>query len=77
MTAAAKSWKTNNFVSVDGQGYDKLFFVRGNLQVATDDLDNLSEDASYAKIKNAFMKGANNQKSSRVIATQMVDIIAA
>ena len=77
MTAAAKSWKTNNFVSVDGQGYDKLFIVRGNLQVATDALDNLSEDASYAKIKNAFMKGANNQKSSRVIATQMVDIIAA
>ena len=77
MTSAAKSWKTNNFIAVEGQGYDKLFIVRGNLQVETEALDNLSEDASYAKIKNAFMKGANNQKSSRVIATQMVDIIAA
>ena len=77
MTSAAKSWKTNNFIAVDGHGYDRLFIVRGNLQVETEALDNLSEDASYAKIKNAFMKGANNQKSSRVIATQMVDIITA
>jgi len=77
MTLAAKSWRTNNFVAVEGQGYDKLFIVRGNLKVETEALDNLSDDASYAKIKNAFMKGANNQKSSRVIATQMVDIIAA
>jgi len=76
MTAPAKSWKTNNFVAVDGHGYDKLFIVRGNLQVATEALDNLDVDASYAKIKNAFMKGSNNQKSTRVIATQLVDIIA-
>jgi len=77
MTAAMKSWKTHNFVSVDDAGYDRLFIVRGNLQVETEALDNLSEDASYAKIKNAFMKGSNNQKSSRVIASQMVDIISA
>ena len=77
MTAPAKEWKKNNFVAVDGQGYDKLFIVQGNLKVETDALDALDNDASYAKIKNAFMKGSNNQKSSRVIATQMVDIIAA
>jgi len=77
MKDAVKSWKKNNFIAVDGQGYDKLFIVRGNLQVETEALDNLDDDASYAKIKNAFMKGSNNQKSSRVIATQMVDIIAA
>jgi len=76
-TSAMASWKKNNFVAVEGHGYDKLFIVRGNLQVETEALENLSEDASYAKIKNAFMKGSNNQKSSRVIATQMVDIIAA
>ena len=77
MSAAAKSWTKNNFVAIDGQGYDKLFIVRGNLQVETEALENLTEDASYAKIKNAFMKGSNNQKSSRVIASQMVDIISA
>jgi hypothetical protein len=76
MSNAAKSLKTNNFVAVNGHGYDKLFIVRGNLKVETEPLDNLSDDASYAKIKNAFMKGSNNQKSSRVIATQLVDIIA-
>jgi len=77
MTAAAQSWKQHNFVSVDDAGYDRLFIVRGNLQVETEALDNLDEDASYARIKNAFMKGSNNQKSSRVIASQMVDIISA
>ena len=77
MSEVAKSWKTNNFVTVEGHGYDKLFIVRGNLQVETEALDALDVDASYAKIKNAFMKGSNNQKSSRVIATQMVDIFAA
>jgi len=76
MTAAAKSWKTHNFIAIDGNGYDKLFIVKGNLKVETEALDALDSDASYAKIKNAFMKGSNNQKSSRVIATQLVDIIA-
>ena len=76
MTDAAKSWKSHNFVAVDNQGYDKLFIVRGNLHVETDVLDNLDDDASYTRLKNAFMRGANNAKSSRVIANQMVEIIA-
>jgi len=76
MSLPAQSWKKNNFVAVDGHGYDKLFIVRGNLHVETDVLDNLADDASYVKLKNAFMKGANNTKSSRVIANQMIDIIA-
>jgi cobalamin biosynthesis protein CobT len=76
LDAHAKSWTKNNFTSIVGQGYDKLFIVRGNLKVETEALDNLTEDASYVKIKNAFMKGSNNQKSTRVIATQLVDIIA-
>ena len=76
MSLPAQSWKKNNFVAVDGHGYDKLFIVRGNLQVETDVLDNLADDASYVKLKNAFMKGANNMKSSRVISSQMIDIIA-
>ena len=76
MSEASKSWKTHNFCTVDNQGYDKLFIVRGNLQVATEALEELDSDASYVKIKNAFMKGSNNQKSSRVIANQIVDIIA-
>ena len=73
---ATQQWKKQNFVTVDGRGYDKLFIVRGDMQVATEALGNLDDDASYARIKNAFVKGSNNQKTSRVIATQMVEIIA-
>ena len=73
---AMKNWKKHNFVAVDANGYDKLFIVQGNLKTETDLLDGLADDVSYVKLKNAFMKGANNSKTSRVIATQMVDIIA-
>ena len=68
-------WNKNNFVAVDANGYDKLFVVKGNLKSETNALEDLDSDASYAKVKNAFIKGSNNQKSSRVIATQLVDII--
>ncbi|MBC8442861.1 MAG: hypothetical protein H8D80_01590 [Proteobacteria bacterium] len=71
-----EAWKKLNFTSIITDGYDKLFIVRGNLHVATDVLDKVSHDASYSKLKNAFMKGANNAKGSRVIASQIIDIIA-
>ena len=77
MTAAVKSWKSNNFVSIDDAGYDRLFIIRGNMHVETDALEGIDEDASYTKLKNAFMKGANLQKTTRVIATQLIEIIAA
>jgi len=73
---AMKNWRKHNFIAVDANGYDKLFIVQGNLKTETDLLDGLADDVSYVKLKNAFMKGANNSKTSRVIATQMVDIIA-
>ena len=73
---ASKDWKRNNFVALDAFGYDKLFIVQGNLKTETDVLDGLDDDVSYTKLKNAFMKGSNNTKTSRVIASQMVDIIA-
>jgi len=73
---AKNSWRKHNFATVDGQGYDRLFIVKGNLEVETDLLEGLDDDVSYTKLKNAFMKGSSNVKSSRVIASQMVDIIA-
>jgi len=73
---AKAEWRKHNFTTVDGQGYDRLFIVKGNLEVETDLLDGLADDVSYTKLKNAFMKGSSNVKSSRVIASQMVDIIA-
>ena len=70
-----KHYKTQNFITMPS-AYDEYFLVKGNLKVETDALENLSDDASYAKIKNAFIKGGNRKKSSRVIATKMVDIFA-
>jgi hypothetical protein len=48
----------------------------GELKVETDAFEELPEDASNTRIKNAFMKGGNRKKSSRVIATRLVDYIA-
>jgi len=45
--------------------------------VEFDALENLGDDASFTKIKNAFMKGSSNKKSSRVLAGRLIDIIAA
>jgi len=76
MNEYKKSWKKHNFCSVVIDGYDRLFIVRGNLEVETDLLSNVADDASLVKLKNAFMKGANNAKGSRVIASQIIDIIS-
>ena len=74
---ACHQYKKENFVTIDVQGYDKYFIVKGDLKVEFDALDNVGDDASYTRIKNAFMKGNTSKKSSRVIASQIVDIIAA
>jgi len=74
--AACKQYKTENFVTVDS-AYDEYFIVKGDLKVEFDALDDLDGDASYTRIKNAFIKGGTRKKSSRVIATRMVEIFAA
>ena len=74
--ALNKQYKKDNFILLDS-AYDEYFLVKGNLKVETDALENLDDDASYAKIKNAFIKGGSRKKASRVIANKMVDIFAA
>ena len=73
--ALNKQYKKDNFILLDS-AYDEYFLVKGNLKVETDALENLDDDASYAKIKNAFIKGGSRKKASRVIANRMVDIFA-
>ncbi len=72
----SKQYKTENFITLDS-AYDEYFLVKGDLTVETDALEDLDEDASYTKIKNAFVKGGTRKKASRVIANRMVDIFAA
>ena len=71
-----KQYKTENFVTLPS-AYDEYFIVKGDLKVETDAMDELAEDASMTRIKNAFIKGGNRKKASRVIANRMVDIFAA
>jgi len=71
-----QDYKVNNFTTLKS-AYDEYFLIKGNLKVETDIMENLEEDASYTRIKNAFIKGGNRKKSSRVIANKMVDIFAA
>ena len=47
------------------------------MKVVEDAMDSLSDDASYARIKNAFMKSATNDKTSRVLAGKIIDLVVA
>jgi hypothetical protein len=73
---AVVAYRKDHHFTVEGQGYDLFLLIKGNLKVETDALEELNEDASYTKIKNAFIKGGNRKKSSRVIANRVVDLIA-
>ena len=73
---AEKQYKTQNFITLKS-GYDEYFLVKGDLKVETDAMEDLENDASLTKIRNAFLKGGNRRKASRVIANKMVDIFAA
>jgi len=72
----SKQYKTLNYITLPSS-YDEYFIVKGNLKVETDALESLGDNESYTRIKNAFIKGGNRKKSSRVIASKMVDIFAA
>jgi hypothetical protein len=74
--AASKAYKNDHFVLIENTPYDEEFIVMGDLKVETDALTALPEDASNTRIRNAFIKGGNRKKSSRVIATRLVDLIA-
>jgi len=73
--AAQKQFTKMNYTTAD-TAYDGYFIVKGDLKVEFDALDSLQDGASYTQLKNAFMKGNTNRKTSRVIATQMVNIFA-
>ena len=78
MTDCAKSYKINNFCTAsEGKtSYDEFFIVKANLDATADIFEKIEDDASFAKIKNAFKKNAKSNKTSRVIATKMIDIFA-
>jgi len=74
--AANVAYRKDHHFVVEGPGYDLFLVVKGNLKVETDALEDLSDDASTTRIRNAFIKSGNRKKSSRVIANRVVDLIA-
>ena len=70
------AYKKNNFCSVPDTSYNESFVIQGNTEVTTDAMEDLDADASYTRIKNAFIKGGTKKKSSRVIANRMVEIFS-
>jgi len=74
--AACKEYRTGHHFACDFDGYDLHLVVKGNLKVQTNPLEDLDTDATKAKIRNAFIKGGNRKKSSRVISNRLVDLIA-
>jgi hypothetical protein len=68
-------YSRNKYTVVETVGYSAFIVVRGDIKVEDDLLGNLDEDASYTKIKNAFIKGGNQKKLGRVVASRIVDYI--
>ena len=74
---ACRNYKKDNYCVIPSNGYDGYFCVKGTVSVEFDALEDLPDEASFTRLKNAFIKGNTSKKSSRVIANRLIDIIAA
>ena len=68
-------FKKEGFVSVDIPGF-ATYFIMKSTKIENDPLEGLGEDASMTKIKNSFLKGAKALKSTRVVLSKFIDVIA-
>jgi len=73
----AAQYKKDGFVATDKAGYTEYFVVKANQKVENDFMDNIDSDASFTKIKNAFMKSSSNRVNSRVLLNRVIELIAA
>ena len=74
---AAKTWKDDNYaISTNSRGYAEHFMIKGNKKVENNGLEDLPENASNTRIKNAFLKSAGAKMTSRVVLNRFIDIIA-
>ena len=72
----ALNYKKEGFTSTDKAGYTEYFIVKANKKVENDYMDNIDSEASYTKIKNAFIKSSSNRVNSRVLLNRVIDLIA-
>ena len=72
-----KQYARENFVVADGRkaiGYDEAYIINATTETI-DDID-IPDDASHAKMRNAFVKGMAQRSMSRVLSNRLVDRIA-
>lgn len=65
---------------IENHGYDRLFVLPSNTEVAEnvgDALGRIGNDASFARIRNAFFKATEKRAASRGFINRFADVIAA
>jgi hypothetical protein len=78
ISGAMKTWRTSNYAvaSPTKTSYDECYIIKGNIGSDESAMDSLGDDASYTKIRNAFKKSANGNKTNKIIATKMIEVFA-
>jgi hypothetical protein len=78
IATATKTYKKSNFAiaSSNRTGYDECYIIKANIGNDDSAMDHLAEDASYSRIKNAFIKSAGSIKTNKIIATKMIEVFA-
>lgn len=69
--------KKNRFTTIPNQGYTEFFAIAGgkHLEVSNTSME-VADDASVAKIRSAFKKANGNRKSTRLLLTKFIDLVA-
>ena len=70
-----QEWKKNKCIFFPHGGFDEYFIIKSQ-KVETDALEEIGDDASFAKIKNSFVKGAKSLKTSRMVLGRVIDLVA-
>ena len=74
---ANKTWKKENFFVATGHkatAYDEAYIIAATTEI--EDEIEIPDDASHAKMRNAFVKGMAQRSMSRVLSNRLVDRIA-
>jgi len=69
--------KKNKFTTIPNCGYDKFFAIQGgkNLETSNGAIE-VADDAKVGAIRTAFKKANANRKTSRVLLSQFIEMVA-
>jgi hypothetical protein len=69
--------RKNRFSTIPNSGYDKFFVLAGGKYLETSNTSmEVAEDATKGQIRTAFKKANGNRKSTRVMLSQFIDMVA-